>query len=210
MKGDSLSEGERNEIIQSLAKYTGLSEKYVTGANFRINIHRFVKELLRDQHRTVGRLDSRYTGIDRDDTASESEFDPSMAAIQGPYTATLNQYVRGDLKFESDLPYAILSPIYKKWKYEDHQNQYLNVGETLREAISMNNFLKVFIANGYFDLATPFFATEYTFNHLGLDPSLQKNIKMAYYKAGHMMYLHLPSLEKLRKDLVDFIYSAVP
>ena len=210
MKGDSLREAERNEIIQSLAKYTGLSEKYVTGANFRINIHRFVKELLRDQHRTVGRLDSRYTGIDRDDTAAEVEFDPSYASIQGPYTATLNQYVRGDLKFESDLPYAILSPIYKNWKYEDYQNQYLNVGETLREAISMNNFLKIFIANGYFDLATPFFATEYTFNHLGLDVSLQKNIKMAYYKAGHMMYLHLPSLEKLRKDLVDFIYSAVP
>jgi carboxypeptidase C (cathepsin A) len=210
MKGDSLGEGERNEIIQSLARYTGLSEKYVTGANFRINIHRFVKELLRDQHRTVGRLDSRYTGIDRDDTAAEVEFDPSMASIQGPYTASLNQYVRGDLKFESDLPYAIMSPIYKKWKYEDYQNQYLNVGETLREAISMNNFLKVFIANGYFDLATPFFATEYTFNHLGLDPSLRKNIKMAYYKAGHMMYLHLPSLEKLRKDLVDFIYSSVP
>lgn len=210
MKGDSIEEGERNEIIQSLAKYTGLSEKYVTGANFRINIHRFVKELLRDQHRTVGRLDSRYTGIDRDDTAAEVEFDPSYASIQGPYTATLNQYVRGDLKFESDLPYAILSPIYKNWKYEDYQNQYLNVGETLREAISMNNFLKIFIANGYFDLATPFFATEYTFNHLGLDVSLQKNIKMAYYKAGHMMYLHLPSLEKLRKDLVDFIYSAVP
>lgn len=210
MKGDSIEEGERNEIIQSLAKYTGLSEKYVTGANFRINIHRFVKELLRDQHRTVGRLDSRYTGIDRDDTAAEVEFDPSYASIQGPYTATLNQYVRGDLKFESDLPYAILSPIYKNWKYEDYQNQYLNVGETLREAISMNNFLKIFIANGYFDLATPFFATEYTFNHLGLDVSLQKNIKMAYYKAGHMMYLHLPSLEKLRKDLVDFINSAVP
>ncbi|MHA2110813.1 MAG: S10 family peptidase [Candidatus Hodarchaeales archaeon] len=210
MKGDSLKDEERKDITNSLVRYTGLSEKYIVGANLRINIHRFVKELLRDQHRTIGRLDTRYTGIDRDDTASEVEFDPSYASIQGPYTATLNQYVRGDLKFESDLPYEILNPIYKKWKYEDHQNQYLNVGETLREAISMNKFLKIFVANGYHDLATPFFATEYTFNHLGLDASLRKNIKMAYYQAGHMMYLHFPSLEKLRNDLVNFIHSAVP
>lgn len=209
MKGSSLEEEERREIVNHLVKYTGLSEKYIIGANLRININRFVKELLRDQHRTVGRLDSRYTGIDRDDTGAEVEFDPSYAAIQGPYTATLNDYVRHELKFESDLPYEILSPLYKKWKYEDYQNQYLNVGETLREAMSMNRFLKIFVGNGYFDLATPFFATEYTFNHLGLDPSLQKNIRMAFYNAGHMMYLHPPSLEKLREDLVAFIHSAI-
>jgi len=143
-----------------------------------------VKELLRDKHRTVGRLDSRFTGIDKDDTGAEPDYDPSYAVIQGPYTATLNDYVRRDLKFESDLPYEILTPIYKKWKYEDYQNQYLNVAETLRDAMSKNPFLKVFIGNGYFDLATPFFATEYTFNHLGLDSSLRDNISMAYYNAG--------------------------
>jgi carboxypeptidase C (cathepsin A) len=210
MKGDSLEEEERKEIVNSLVKYTGLSEKYIVGTNLRINIHRFTKELLRDQHRTIGRLDTRYTGIDIDDSAAEPEFDPSYASIQGPYTATFNDYIRRELKFESDLPYEILSPIYKTWKYEDFQNQYLNVGETLREAISMNNFLKIFVGNGYFDLATPYFATEYTFNHLELDASLKKNIRMAYYNAGHMMYLHLPSLVKLRKDLVDFIHSAIP
>ncbi|UCG02415.1 MAG: peptidase S10 [Candidatus Heimdallarchaeota archaeon] len=210
MKGDQLSSDEEAQIITQLVRYTGLSEKYVRGANLRINIHKFVKELLREEHRTVGRLDSRFKGIDRDDTGAEVEFDPSYAVIQGPYTATLNDYVRRDLNFASDLPYEILAPIYKTWKYEDYDNQYLNVGETLRQAMSMNPFLKVFVGNGYYDLATPFFATEYTFSHLELDPSLRKNISMGFYEAGHMMYLHPPSLAKLRDDLVNFIQSALP
>ncbi len=210
MKGDQLSPEDEKRIISQLTRFTGLTSQYVQGANLRINIHRFAKELLRKEHRTVGRLDSRFKGIDRDDTGAEVEFDPSYAVIQGPYTATLNDYVRRDLQFESDLPYEILSPIYKTWKYEDYQNQYLNVGETLRQAMSMNPFLKVFIGNGYFDLATPFYATEYTFNHLELDASLRKNIQMEYYEAGHMMYLHPASLQKLRIDLVNFIQEALP
>jgi carboxypeptidase C (cathepsin A) len=209
MKGDKLFGVERSQIIQKLARYTGLTEKYIEGANLRINIHRFVKELMRDQHRTVGRLDSRFTGIDRDDTGSEIEYDPSYAVIQGPYTATLNDYVRRDLKFESDLPYEILTPIYKDWKFEEYHNQYLNVAETLREAMSINRFLKVFVGNGYFDLATPYFATEYTFSHLGLDSSLHENISMAYYEAGHMMYLHPPSLARMKEDLTGFIQSTI-
>lgn len=209
MKGDNLVGEERQAIIKKLQRFTGLSEKYIDGTNLRLNIYRFVKELLRDSHRTVGRLDSRFTGIDRDDTASEFEFDPSYAVIQGPYTATFNDYIRKDLKFESDLPYEILTSLYKNWKYEDYQNAFLNVGETLREAISINPFLKVFIGNGYYDLATPFFATEYTFSHLGLDPSLRENISMGYYEAGHMYYLQEPSLAKMRTDLVDFIKSAL-
>ncbi|MHA2304173.1 MAG: S10 family peptidase [Candidatus Hodarchaeales archaeon] len=208
MKGDTISEEERLQITKKLARYTGLSEKYIVGTNLRINIHKFVKELLRNSHRTVGRLDSRYTGIDRDDTGAEVDYDPSYAAIQGPYTATLNDYVHRELNFKSDLPYEILAPIYTDWKYEDYHNQYLNVAETLREAMSMNRFLKVFIANGYFDLATPFFATEYTFNHLGLDSTLRDNISMTYYEAGHMMYLHDPSLAKMKEDLGTFIQSA--
>ncbi|MHA2337956.1 MAG: S10 family peptidase [Candidatus Hodarchaeales archaeon] len=152
------------------------------------------------------RLDSRFTGIDLDDTASEFEYDPSYdTSILGPYTATFNDYVRGELKFESDLPYEILAPLYEKWRYEKYDNQFVNVGETLRNAMSKNPFLKVFIANGYYDLATPFLATEYTVNHLGLDPELRKNIKMEYYNAGHMMYIHEPSLKRLSKSLKDFI-----
>jgi carboxypeptidase C (cathepsin A) len=129
-----------------------------------------------------------------------------MSAIMGPYTATFYDYVRGELKFEIDLPYEILHPqLWQKWSYSEHENRYVDVADTLRLAISMNPFLKVHVANGYFDLATPHFATEYTFNHLGLDPELQGNISMSYYEAGHMMYIHLPSLEKLKNELAGFI-----
>ena len=174
MKGDALPDEEREKIVAKLARYTGLSEEYIKRTNLRINIHRFTKELLREERRTVGRLDTRFLGIDRDAAAENCEFDPSYAAIQGPYTATFNDYVRQDLAFEKDLPYEILTSLYETWSYDKYKNKYLNVAETLRRAMSQNQFLKVFVANGYYDLATPYFATEYTVNHLALDPSLQK------------------------------------
>ncbi|MBS1249323.1 MAG: hypothetical protein MAG431_00899 [Chloroflexi bacterium] len=205
MKGATLPDEERQKIIEKLARYTGLSREYVERTNLRVNIFRFVKELLRDERRTVGRLDSRFTGVDHDAAGEGFEFDPSYAAIQGPYTATLNDYVRRDLEFENDLPYEILTSLYEKWSYGKFKNQYVNVAETLRKAITQNPFLKVFVANGYYDLATPYFATEHTFNHLGLDPSLRENISMAYYEAGHMMYVHEPSLAQLKKDLAEFV-----
>jgi len=208
MKGAALPADERAAIAQKLARYTGLSPEYIERTDLRLEIHRFVKELLRDQRRTVGRLDSRFTGIDRDAAGEKFDFDPSYAAIQGPYTATLNDYVRTELEFESDLPYEILTERVRPWGYEQHQNAYVNVAETLREAMTKNPFMKVFVANGYYDLATPYFATRYTFNHLGLDPSLQKNISMAYYEAGHMMYVHLPSLAQLKQDLASFMRSS--
>lgn len=209
MKGSALPAEERLGIVRQLARLTGLSERYIEQTDLRINIFRFTKELLRQQGLTVGRLDSRYTGLDRDSAGEHFEFDPSYAAIQGIYTATLNQYVRAELQFESDLPYEILAPLYEKWKYDTYQNQYVNVAETLRQAISMNPALKVFVANGYYDLATPYFATLYTFNHLGLNEKLQNNISMVDYPAGHMMYVHLPSLQKLKADLAAFIDAAV-
>jgi carboxypeptidase C (cathepsin A) len=208
IKGAALPVDERAGIAQKLARYTGLSPEYIDRTDLRIEIHRFVKELLRDQRRTVGRLDSRFTGIDRDAAGEKFDYDPSYAAIQGPYTATLNDYVRTELEFESDLPYEILTERVRPWSYEQHQNAYVNVAETLREAMTKNPFMKVFVANGYYDLATPYLATRYTFNHLGLDPSLQKNISMAYYEAGHMMYIHLPSLAQLKQDLASFMRSS--
>jgi carboxypeptidase C (cathepsin A) len=211
MKGDSLSEEESNTIASKLSRYTGLSEKYIKGANLRLNIYRFTKELLRDKHRTVGRLDSRFTGIDRDDTGAEFEFDPTFdTIIHGPFTAAFNDYIRSELKYESDIPYNILTPLYEKWRYDKLDNQYVNVGETLRSTMSKNPFLKVFVGSGYYDLATPFFATEYTINHLHLDPSLRNNIKMDYYNAGHMMYTHEPSLKNLSNSLKEFINESVP
>ncbi len=178
-------------------------------SNLRINIHRFVKELLRDQGRTVGRLDSRFKGIDRDGTGQETEHDPSHSAISGAYTGAFNDYVRRELKFENDMPYEIISDLYENWDYSKHQNQFLDVAETLREAMSKNPFLKIFVANGYYDLATPYFATRYTFNHLGIDAGLQANISMGYYDAGHMMYVHQPSLAQLKQDLGGFVEDAV-
>jgi carboxypeptidase C (cathepsin A) len=205
LQGDRLADAERQQIIQQLAAYTGLTPTYLHETNLRIQIQRFVKELLRTERRTVGRLDTRFQGIDRDAAGETFEFDPSYAAIQGPYTATLNDYVRRELNFASDLPYEILTGLYESWDYSSHQNQYVNVAETLRSAMSKNPFLRVLVANGYYDLATPYFATEYTFNHLALDPTLQRNIIMTYYEAGHMMYLHEPSLHQLSEDLHAFI-----
>lgn len=205
MQGDKLPAETRAQIVQKLARYTGLSPAYIEQTNLRIEIFRFTKELLRDQRRTVGRLDSRFKGIDRDAAGEQFQYDPSYSVIQGPYSATFNGYVRSELGFESDLPYEILTDIHETWDYSKYQNEFVNVSEKLRTAITQNPFLKVIVANGYYDFATPYFATEYTFNHLGLDESLHANISMTYYEAGHMMYVHEPSLAQLVKDLVGFM-----
>ncbi len=210
MKGDALTGAEREEVAEGLVRYTGLSREYVEQTNLRIKIHRFVKELLRDQRRTVGRLDSRFIGIDRDAAGEGYEYDPSYAVIQGAYTATLNDYVRAELGFESDLPYEILTSRVHPWSFDEHQNQFVNVAETLRSAMSKNPFLKVFVANGYYDLATPYFATRYTFDHMELDADLRSNLSMKHYEAGHMMYIHEESLVALKRDLAAFILAAMP
>ena len=210
MKGNAISPEERADIVQKLATYTGLTPEYIERTDLRINIARFCKELLRDEARTVGRFDSRYKGIDRDSAGENYEYDPSGTVTQGAYTANLNDYVRGELEFESDLPYEILSRRVHPWDYSGHQNQYVNVADTLRKAMTVNPALKVFVANGYYDLATPFLASEYTFSHLGLDPSLQDNITMAYYNAGHMMYIDQAELQQMKKDLDAYLDAVLP
>ena len=201
IRGSTLPDDQHANIVQQLAKYTGLTPEYIEQTDLRINIMRFCKELLRDEGRTVGRFDSRYKGIDRDAAGETFEYDPSSAVVQGAYTAMLNYYVRDELEFASDLPYEILSRRVHPWDYSEHQNAYVNVADTLRAAMTMNPALKVFVANGYYDLATPFLASEYTFSHLGLDKSLQDNITMAYYQAGHMMYIDQGGLQKMKRDL---------
>ena len=195
--------------MQKLARYTGLAPAYLEETDLRIHIHRFCKELLRDQRRTVGRLDSRFTGIDRDSAGEYFQHDPAATVLVGPYAGAFNGYVREELNFESDLPYEVLKNLYENWDYSKHQNQFVNIAETLREAMSQNHALKVIVANGYFDLATPFFATEYTFDHLQLDATLRENIRLSYYPAGHMMYCHEPSLVQLNQDLAEFIKSSL-
>ena len=209
LKGDALTKEERARIVERVSLYTGISKDFVERSNLRINDQHFFKELLRERGLTVGRLDSRFTGRDRLGVTETPEYDPLLTNITGPYMATFYEYVRNELKFESDLPYETLSGFVHPWSYADFENQYVNVAETLRAAMTHNPYLKIFVANGYYDLGTPYFATEYTFNHLGLDASLRKNISMEYYDAGHMMYIHIPSLRQMKTDLANFIKSAV-
>lgn len=203
--GSALTDQQQTTLAKTLARFTGLSHVYIKHTNLRINIFRFCKELLRKERRTVGRLDSRFLGMDRDAAGENWESDPSMDAILGPYTAVFYDYVRNELNYESDLPYEILTGKVWPWSYADHENKYLNVAETLRHAMCVNPNLRVHVANGFFDLATPYFATQYTFNRMNLEPSLRSNISMSYYEAGHMMYVHLPSLRQLKNNLAEFI-----
>jgi carboxypeptidase C (cathepsin A) len=208
MQGDALAGEARQRIVQQVARFTGLSERFVEQTNLRISQPRFCKELLRDAGATAGRLDSRFRGMDFDNAGESTDFDPSMAAIDGPYSTAINHYVRADLEFETDLPYEVLTGRVRPWNYDNVQNEYLNVAETLRLAMTQNPHLKVFVANGYYDLATPYFATKYTFNHMNLDPSLRSHVSMGYYEAGHMMYIHAPSRRQLKTDLAAFIRGA--
>lgn len=208
MQGNQLRDDERNKIIQKLSEYTGLSQDYIAGTNLRINIHRFCKELLRTEGVTVGRFDSRLKGFDRDNVGETHEIDPSYAAILGPYTSAMYDYVRRELKYETDLPYEILKSLYQTWKYDNYQNNYVNTAKDLRIGFQLHPDLKIIVCNGYYDLATPFLATEYTFDHIPLPVNQQKKIKMTYYEAGHMMYLHKESLGQLAFDLHKFIDEA--
>jgi carboxypeptidase C (cathepsin A) len=200
--GDKLSTSDKNLIAEKLSIYTGLSKQYIMGTNLRINIQQFCKELRRSESLTVGRLDSRFTGHDYNDAGERPEFDPSYdATIYGPYTVALYDHLKKNLKVDIDIPYEILTGRVRPWNYDNVQNQYLNVAEDLRVAMVKNPFMKVLVCNGYFDLATPFFASEYTMDHMFLPAGLKKNITMKYYPAGHMMYIEKASLAKFSEDV---------
>ena len=209
-KGDRLSLQERQKVVKQMARYTGLSETFIENCDLRVELGKFNKELLRDQRRTTGRLDSRFTGIDSRAAGDGPEFDPSMTAIRPPYTAVFNDYVRRDLGFKNDSLYHILGGGFTApWNW-NADNAYADTSVALKSAFSKNPFMKLFIAYGYYDMATPYFAAEYTIDHLNLDPSLKANIKTAYYEAGHMMYIDVKSLVKLKQDVAGFIRDAVP
>ena len=205
MQGDRINDATRRDIVAKVARFTGLSPEFVERANMRVRIDRFDKELMRGSRRTVGRLDGRFTGIDIDAAGESPEYDPSMEAIRGEYTAVFNDYVRRDLKFETDLPYEVLTGKVRPWSYDDASNRYVDVGETLRGAMSSNPYLRVYVGNGYYDLATPFAATVYTFARMGLDREVRKNVSMGFYAGGHMMYIDRTAHAKLKKDVAEFI-----
>jgi carboxypeptidase C (cathepsin A) len=207
-QGAALSAADRHRITAELSRLTGLSEDYVDRANLRIHASRYSSELLRNERLVIGRYDARLTGPNLDATGESPDYDPSFASVLGPFTAAFNDYVRSELKFESDLPYEILTGKVQPWDYSNARNHYLDVAQTLQEAMSHNSYLKVFVANGYYDMATPYLATRYTFDHMTLPPDLQSNITMGFYDAGHMMYVNQPSLAALKHDLAAFIHSA--
>lgn len=209
MRIDSLSTAERDTLAERFSSYTGLGKQFVINNNFRVELGEFMKELLRDRRRTVGRLDSRFLGIDRDAGGDSTDSDPSMNAIRPPYTSAFNDYVRRELGFKSDLEYYILGGgITAPWNY-NVTNAYADTSIPLKDAMAKNPYMKIMVAQGYYDMATPFYAAEYTVSAMNLEPDLRRNISFTYYEAGHMMYIEKNSLKKLHDDAAGFIAGAI-
>ena len=205
LKGQMASEAERNAVAAKLAVFTGLSETYVSRANMRIPLRRFMRELLRDQGLAVGRLDSRFTGVEADGVGESPEYDPSAYGIDAAYTAGMLDYFSRDLGVDIIDPYTTLGGVRGwNWDAEDGggENAYVNVAPWVERAMRQNKDLRVLAANGYYDLATPFFGTEMTLAQPGFDRS---RLTLTYYESGHMMYIHQPSLEALARDVRAFI-----
>jgi len=209
LQGDRLAPEKRHEIAVRLARYTGLSVDYVERSNLRIAIWRFVKELLRAEGKTVGRIDSRFTGWDRDSVGEVFEFDPSLNAVTIGYVTLINDYLRRTLGYESDLVYEALSlEVNGAWSFQPFEGRYVNVAETLRGAMTRNPDLRVLFACGYYDLATPYFDCDHTVAHLGLPAELRKNVGITYYESGHMMYIRKVDHAKFKEDVARFIVQA--
>jgi carboxypeptidase C (cathepsin A) len=205
LQGSRLSAKEQQRIAERMSQLTGLSADYILRCHLRVTDMRFFKELLRTRGQVTGRLDSRFTGYDKDSAGETFENDPAGNALTQAYSSCINQYLREELKFTDDAPYHALAELWNKWSYKDFTNKYVNVGDSLRKAMHGNPAMKIYVASGYYDLATPHAAGDYTLTHLGLHESLQKNITLRYFEAGHMMYIHQPSLDVMAKDLKEFV-----
>ena len=204
-KGNTLAEPERKATAEKLARLTGLSPGFILNCNLRVDSARYRKELLRDQRLTVGRLDSRFTGVDADAAGERQEFDPSNTALQGAYTAMFADYVRNDLKWQTDLHYPTSGNV-RPWTFE--QNRYYDNTEPLRQTMARNPFLKVHFVAGYYDMATPFGGAEFNATHLGYDKTFADRVSFSYYEAGHMMYIRPSAAKQLKDDVAAFIRSS--
>ncbi len=207
LKGARITAKEREEVAQQVALYSGLSKEFVLDCNLRVSDSRFFKELLRARGQIVGRLDSRFIGYDKDSGGETIEHDPSFNGLRQAYSSCINQYLREDLKFTQTNPYNVIALLWDKWSYKEFTNKYVNVGDSLRQAMHGNPNLKIYVASGYYDLATPHASGDFTLAHLGLHESLRKNIQIRYYESGHMMYVHKASLEQMGKDLRQLVKS---
>ncbi|HEU4388887.1 MAG TPA: peptidase S10 [Blastocatellia bacterium] len=202
-KGDELGQAEYQKVVKDLARFTGLSPEYIQQTNLRISPQRWFKELLRDKRQTVGRIDSRFLGVDADAAGERYEYDSSLASYDGAFVATFQDYVRRELKWNTDMYYTLSARV-QPWD----QGQPGQPAEALRAALNQETFLKVLVVCGYYDIATPFNGIEHTVSHMSLEPSARKNVTFTYYEAGHMMYIEKKSREKLHKDVTAFINSA--
>jgi carboxypeptidase C (cathepsin A) len=213
LKGDQLTASEKNAMAQKLEDYSGVSKNYWLKANLRVRNEEYFQELLRQEGLTVGRLDSRFTGINEDLLSQNAQTDPQSDAISSPYISAYKDYLYNDLKVRKDLSYTTSTGSRKdfKWDWNHSGNVIWNAQVAvstlpdMTSAMKRNPNLKILILNGYYDLATVFYGVEYSINHMGLDSELKKNIIMKYYEAGHMMYTHKPSMVKFKKDVDEFI-----
>jgi carboxypeptidase C (cathepsin A) len=209
IKGDKLPADERQQVVHQLASFIGLSPEFIDRSNLRISDTVFFKELLRGDRELIGRYDSRLVSYDIDPASDHTDYDPSYAAVQGAFTAAFNDYVRRELNWQTDLPYNILTPKVWPWNMSEFTNGYVNTAERLRDALTQNHFMHVLQMNGYYDLATPFFGTEYTLNHLNLAPALRGNVTYGYCGAGHMLYLRSTCRAELHKDMAGMYQNAL-
>lgn len=214
-KGDRLSNDDKQKVASELAAITGLNEQYWLRANLRVKASEFFQELLREEGKTVGRLDSRFIGPTQDLLSQNAAYDPQSLAISPAFTTGFLDYLYNDLRVDRDLKYMLSAGRREgfKWDFERPGsggflgNAIINTGPDMAQAMSRDPNLKVLILNGYYDIATVFYGVEYSIDHLGLDAKTRDNIIMKYYEAGHMMYTHQPSLEKFKKDVAEFILS---
>lgn len=202
-KGDEISPAEYQKTVKELARHTGLSPKYIEQTNLRVSPFRWFKELLRDKRKTVGRIDARFTGLDADAAGERYEYDSSLASYDGSYVAMFQDYVRRELKWNTEMYYTLSARV-QPWD----QGQPGAPAEALRSAMTQQGALKLLVISGYYDVATPFNGIEHTISHMNLEPAIRKNVSYTYYEAGHMMYIEKKSREKLHKDVVDWINNA--
>jgi len=203
-KGNTLTDAERKTTADKVARYTGLSPQFILAANLRVDSGRFRKELLRDKRLMIGRLDGRFTALDADAAGERQEFDPSNTALQGAYTALFQDYIKNDLKWESDLHYPTSGNV-RPWTYVE--NRYMDETDSLRQTMAKNPFLKVFVACGYYDMATYVGGAEFNFTHLAYDPAITNRVSFGYYEAGHMIYIRPSAHKALKADVAKFIHA---
>jgi carboxypeptidase C (cathepsin A) len=216
--GDNLPAAQLDEVAKQVSHFTGLSVDYIKESNLRISPTRFRKEVLRDDRKTLGRYDMRFEGVDVDAAGENPSYDASDTGISGAFVAALHDYLQRELKYDTTDEYRPSANSIGQWDWKHKptsgglgiggEQTQPYVAADLASAIRKNPHLRVFSANGYFDLATPFFATEYDLGHMNLDPALRGNVQFGYYPSGHMIYLNVEALHKLKDDLAGFITSA--